>query len=127
MSRWKVAQHVHRRYWIAYPAAYDAEQPESNVDDDLPRKPLARGFRKWQDAMDYADRTARTYEVVLPRVDYGDHVVADKGVYSLHVEYSKYMTSIYLGGWEGAHIPNSQLWDLAVYLAACATHWEAHQ
>ena len=61
---------------------------------------------------------------MLPRASYGDHVVAGKGVYSLHVEYVKHMTSIYLGGWEGAHIPNNHLWDLALYLAACAQHWE---
>lgn len=67
MSRWKVAQHVQHRFWLAYPAIYDAEEPESNVDDDLPRQPLARGFRKWHDAIAYADRMARTVEVVLPR------------------------------------------------------------
>nr|DAK57421.1 MAG TPA: hypothetical protein [Caudoviricetes sp.] len=84
-------------------------------------------FDTWQEAMDHADKQARTREIVLPRVGYGDYVIADKGLYSLHVEYVQHMTSIYLGGWEGAHIPNSQLWDLAMYLAACATHWEAHQ
>lgn len=68
MSRWKVAQHIQYRFWLAYPAVYDSEQPESDVDDDLPRQPLARGFRKWQDALDYADRMARTREVVLPRL-----------------------------------------------------------
>ena len=67
MTRWKVAQHVQYRFWLAYPASYDSEQPESNMDDDLPSQPLARGFRKWQDAMAYADRMARTREVVLPR------------------------------------------------------------
>ena len=66
MTRWKVAQHVQYRFWLAYPASYDSEQPESNMDDDLPSQPLARGFRKWQDAMAYADRMARTREVVLP-------------------------------------------------------------
>ena len=68
MTRWKVAQHVQYRFWLAYPASYDSEQPESNMDDDLPSQPLARGFRKWQDAMAYADRMARTREVVLPRL-----------------------------------------------------------
>lgn len=67
MSRWKVAQHVRYRSWLAYPASYDSEQPESNMDDDLPRQPLGRGFRKWQDALAYADRMARTREYVLPR------------------------------------------------------------
>lgn len=86
-----------------------------------------RRFHTWREAQDYADQLARTMKITLPRVTYGDHVVAGKGVYSLHVYYSKYMTDIYLGGWDGAQIPNSQLWDLAVYLAACATHWEAHQ
>lgn len=82
-------------------------------------------YDTWREALAYADKRARTMKITLPRVTYGDHVVADKGVYSLHVEYVKHMTSIYLGGWDGAHIPNSQLWDLAMYLAACAQHWEA--
>jgi len=86
-----------------------------------------RGFRTHAEASAYADRMARTVEITLPRVTYGDHVVADRGVYSLHVEYVKHMTSIYLGGWEGAHIPNSYLMDLAVYLAACAKHWEENK
>lgn len=68
MSRWKVAQHIYHRFWVAYPAAYDSEQPESNMDDDLPRRPLARGFRTWREAMEYADRMTRTREYVLPRL-----------------------------------------------------------
>ena len=81
MSRWKVAQHVQHRFWLAYPASYDSEQPESNMDDDLPRQPLARGFRKWQDALAYADRMTRTREVVLPRPDKDDYITtADEQV-----------------------------------------------
>lgn len=83
MTRWKVAQHIQRRFWVAYPAAYDSEQPESNMDDDLPRRPLARGFRTWREAMDYADRNARTVEVVLPRrivLPTNRHVVQKDGL-----------------------------------------------
>lgn len=67
MSRWKVAQHIHYRTWLAYPASYDSGQPHNDVDDDRPRTPRARAFRTWHEAMDYADRMARTREVVLPR------------------------------------------------------------
>lgn len=111
MSRWKVRRTMVRRDWEAW-----------NEDE-------ARGdyFHTHAEALAYADRMARTVEVTLPRVTYGDHVVADKGVYSLHVEYVKHMTSIYLGGWDGVHIPNSHLWGLAMYLAACAKHWEETQ
>lgn len=67
MSRWKVAQHIHYRTWLAYPAYYDADQPHNDMDDDKPRTPRARAFHTWREAMDYADRMARTREVVLPR------------------------------------------------------------
>lgn len=68
MIRWKVAQHIERRFWLAYPAFYDSEEPASNIDDDRPRKALARGFRTWKEAIDYADRMTRTCEVELPRI-----------------------------------------------------------
>lgn len=65
MSRWKVAQHIHYRTWLAYPAHYDSNQPHNDVDDDKPRTPRARAFRTWREAQDYADRQARTRPVVL--------------------------------------------------------------
>ena len=68
MSRWKVAQHIHYRTWLAYPAYYDADQPHNDVDDDKSRTPRARAFRTHAEALDYADRMARTREYVLPRV-----------------------------------------------------------
>ncbi|WP_288833714.1 hypothetical protein [uncultured Corynebacterium sp.] len=67
MSRWKVARHIHRRTWLAYPAYYDSDQPHNDVDDDKPRTPRARAFRTWREALAYADRMARTREYVLPR------------------------------------------------------------
>lgn len=84
-------------------------------------------FRTWREAMDYADKEARTVEVVLPRAAYGDRVVADKGVYSLHVKHLPHCTDINLGGWDGVTVENRHLWGLAVHLAACAQHWEAQQ
>lgn len=75
-------------------------------------------FPTWREAMDYADRMARTYEVVLPRVSYGDHVVAGKGVYSLHVDYREHCTDITLGGWDGVTIENRHLKKLGTYLYA---------
>lgn len=86
--------------------------------------PNGISFDTWQEAIDYADKQARTYEVVLPRATYGDHVVAGKGLYSLHVDHMPHCTDIFLGGWGGIIIENRHLWDLAMYLAACAQHWE---
>lgn len=76
----------------------------------------------WREAMDYADRMARTVEMTLPRVLYGDRVIAGKGLYSLHVDYRPHCTDITLGGWDGITVENRHLWDLAMYLAACARH-----
>lgn len=84
-------------------------------------------FRTHAQALAYADKQARTHEVVLPRVSYGDHVVAGKGMYSLHVDYREHCTDIYLGGWDGVTVENRHLWDLAMYLAACAQHWKERQ
>lgn len=86
-----------------------------------------RGFHTWQEAMNYADRMARTIEMTLPRVSYGDHVVADRGVYSLHVDHREHCTDITLGGWDGLTVENRHLMDLALYLAACAQHQEARR
>ena len=82
--------------------------------------PNGTSFDTWREAMDHADKQARTIEATLPRASYGDHVVAGKGLYSLHVDHHKHTTSVYLGGWGGIIIENSHLWDLAMYLAACA-------
>lgn len=81
-------------------------------------------FRTHAQALAYADRMDRIYEVLLPRVKRGDHVVAGKGVYSLHVDYRPHCTDITLGGWDGVTVENSHLRGLSVYLAACATHWK---
>lgn len=126
MSRWKVAQHVQYRFWLAYPASYDSEQPESNVDDDLPRQPLARGFRKWQDALDYADRMARTREVVLPRPDstwferpvweLGDGVTVHQSI----ADQSQTITADY----PRLAIPNNKRRELALALLALAEQEE---
>lgn len=75
-------------------------------------------FPTWREAMDYADRMARTYEVVLPRVSYGDHVVAGKGIYSLHVDHREHCTDITLGGWDGITVENRHLRVLGAYLYA---------
>lgn len=108
MSRWEVRQTKTLGDWEAW----------------NPNTLEATYFLDWREAMDYIDEQARTITVTLPRATYGDHVVADKGVYSLHVEYVKHMTHIFLGGWDGITVENRHLMDLAVYLAACAQHWE---
>ena len=83
-----------------------------------------RTFHTHAQALAYADNMARIYEVLLPRATYGDHVVAGKGLYSLHVDYREHCTDITLGGWDGITVENRHLINLALYLAACAKHWE---
>ena len=118
-SKWEVERHPvnagsEEHIWCAFHNEEDIEE-------------TCRHFPTWREALAYADRMARIYEVVLPRVSYGDRVVAGKGVYSLHVDYREHCTGIYLGGWEGVTIENRHLIDLALYLAACAKHWEARR
>lgn len=124
-GKWRVERHATLRgrgmskptteyTWCAFHSEYDIEETH-------------RHFPTWREAMDYADKQARTYGVVLPRVSYGDHVVAGKGLYSLHVDYREHCTDIYLGGWDGVTVENRHLLDLALYLAACAQHWEEQQ
>lgn len=84
-------------------------------------------FHTHAEALEYADRRARTVEVELPRAAYGDKVIAGKGLYSLHVNHMSHCTDVTLGGWDGVTVENRHLWDLAVYLAACAKHWEETQ
>lgn len=121
--RWRVRRVdpwlSHLGQWLAHPPS--ELYPYSNKDADT------HFFATHAEALAYADQRARTMTATLPRVSYGDHVVTGRGLYSLHVEYVKHATSIFLGGWEGVHIPNNYLMDLAVYLAACAKHWEETQ
>lgn len=102
--------------WAVYPSW--EPRPFSNKDADT------HFFATHAEALAYADQRARTREVTLPRVEYGDHVVAGKGLYSLHVDYRPHCTDITLGGWDGITVENRHLMDLAVYLAGCAQHRE---
>lgn len=124
-SRWRVERHATLRgRGTSEPATeytWCAFHNEHNIEE------THRHFTTWREAMDYADCMARIYEVLLPRVSYGDHVVAGKGLYSLHVDYREHCTDIYLGGWDGVTVENRHLWDLALYLAACAQHWKEQQ
>lgn len=75
-------------------------------------------FTTWVEAIDHADKRARTTTVTLPRVKHDDHVVAGKGLYSLHVNHGQHCTDIMLGGWDGVTVENSHLEALALYLLA---------
>lgn len=86
--------------------------------------PNGISFDTWREAMDYADKQARTITATLPRVSYGDHVVAGKGLYSLHVDYRERCTEITLGGWDGVTVENRHLRTLGAYLYALG---ETHQ
>lgn len=77
-------------------------------------------FTKWEDALAYADSKARITTVTLPRVKHDDHVIAGKGLYSLHVNHGAHCTDIHLGGWDGVTVENSHLEPLALYLLALA-------
>lgn len=62
MNRWKVAQHILSKEWVAW------------NDEDMKENPIhladrtVRAFRTHAEALDYADRMARTIEVTLPRI-----------------------------------------------------------
>lgn len=78
MSRWIVAQHLYTKKWLAYADEYEDYQPTTILDFDAP---IARAFHTWREAMDYADRMARTAEVVLPRIaGCGDRVPGAPGL-----------------------------------------------
>lgn len=78
-------------------------------------------------AVRFADRMARTVEVTLHRAQYGETVIADKGLYSVHVHYRPRATDITLGGWDGVTVENRHLRDLALHLLACAQHWKENK
>lgn len=122
--RWRVRRVRHRLTdmwgnWAVYPSW--EPRPFSNEDADT------HFFATHAEALSYADKQARTVEATLPRATYGDKVVADKGLYSVHVHHRPHVTDITLGGWEGLTVENKDLWDLALYLAACAQHWKEEQ
>ncbi|AIL96408.1 hypothetical protein [Corynebacterium ureicelerivorans] len=64
MSRWEVKQHIYSRKWLAYPRDYHSLRPQTVVDASVP---CVRMFHHHAEAVAYADRMARTREVVLPR------------------------------------------------------------
>ena len=61
MSRWAVRQNLFRDGWGVYRVSPDG------VSGVLWER-ISPWFDTWREAMDYADRKARTREVVLPRV-----------------------------------------------------------
>lgn len=125
MSKWHVERHATLRgRGTSEPAVeytWCAFHNESDIEE------THKHFVTWREAIDYADRKARTIESVIPRVTYGDKVVAGKGIYSLHVEHLPNVTEIRLGGFEGVTVENHHLEDLVQHLAGCAAKWEANQ
>ena len=77
-------------------------------------------FPTWGEALAYADQQARQVTVTLPPTKPGDHVVAGKGLYSLHVNHRAHCTDVMLGGWDGVTVENNDLEALALYLLALA-------
>lgn len=69
------------RRWIVYRAGRYAWT--ANLEGELPREL----FHTWREALAYADRMARTREVVLPRLDYKEplslHIATMKGELTL--------------------------------------------
>lgn len=110
-GKWRVERHENLtgpgHVWCAFHNEHDIEETH-------------RHFTTWLEALDYADQQARTTTVTLPRVKHDDHVIAGKGLYSLHVNHGQPCTDIYLGGWDGVTVENKDLEALALYLLALA-------
>lgn len=88
MIRWKVSQHIFYRSWLAYPESWSSGKPGADLAEDEPSPLRPRSFRTWAEAMDYADKRARTIEVTLPRLTAlptGRHAVLRNG---LIIEYT---------------------------------------
>lgn len=60
-KRWKVAQHILSKMWVAWNDGDMKENPIRLADRTV------RAFRTHSEALAYADRMARTVEVTLPR------------------------------------------------------------
>lgn len=74
MSRWAVRKNHFVGDWSVY---YDSTGGVSGE----PWKRISQWFDTWREAMDYADRMARTVEVVLPRIaGCGDRVPGAPGL-----------------------------------------------
>lgn len=76
MSRWAVRKNHFVGDWSVY---HDSTGGVSGE----PWKRISQWFDTWREAMDYADRMARTVEVVLPRthtLPTGRHVVQKDGL-----------------------------------------------
>lgn len=109
MSRWKVW-----REWPIPSETPDAWEPWCAWDGE---QRDSKQFPTHAEALEYADRKARTREVVLPRTA-REKVIADRGVYSLHVHHREHATDIRLGGWDGITVENQHLKPLGAYLYA---------
>lgn len=119
MSRWEVKQHIYSRKWLAYPKDYHSLRPQTVVDASVP---CVRMFHHHAEAMEYADRMARTREVVLPRPnsawferpvwELGDGVTVHQSV----ADQSQTITADY----PRLAIPNNKRRELALALLALA-------
>lgn len=61
MNRWKVAQHITSKVWLAWDDDDTKETPIRLMDRTV------RSFRTHTEALAHADKMARTVEVTLPR------------------------------------------------------------
>lgn len=119
MSRWEVKQHIYNRKWLAYPKDYHSLRPQTVVDASVP---CVRMFYTHAEALDYADRMARTVAVVLPRPDstwferpvweLGDGVTVHQSI----ADQSQTITADY----PRLAIPNNKRRELALALLALA-------
>lgn len=74
MSRWKVMKNHFVGDWSVYHTSTGGVSGE-------PWKRISQWFDTWREAMDYADRMARTREVVLPRIkECGNRVPGALGI-----------------------------------------------
>lgn len=100
MSRWRVGKHRRTGYWLAFNEKYDTYRPATLLDE---YQGAARVFDTWRDAMDYADRQARTMEVVLPRFNGKTRLPAHNGHpcgYKIDATQENYASAVHIfGAW----------------------------
>lgn len=78
-QRWKVAQHIYTKKWLAYPEDLNEFHPQSIFDENVQ---VARVFRNYKDAVKYAHEQASKRVVMLQHIydDAGTVAYGSSGV-----------------------------------------------
>ena len=83
-------------------------------------------FYDWADAMEAADRLARTHEVVLPRLSKNGERTVDRIEFDpvTITHHPHQLVKLALGKWEGIGLTYAELEPVALYLLALARREE---